>query len=151
MASNFVSYRDNNVGFWISDSLLEVVCSYIIKVIESEKNNPEWLSEMSVLLKKNSEGHYPSHMHLRLSDYLVDDIRKNKFLGILDSVENLLKEKGDYIKVDELNGFIVNEDLQSKWNAPLETFLLLRTVTFLKDLVGETMTTKIGDPIDYWK
>lgn len=151
MASSFVSYRNNNVGFWISDSLLEVVCTYIVKVIKTEKNNSEWLSEMSVLLKKNSEGHYPSHMHLGLSEYLADDIKKDKFLEILDSVENLLKGKGDYIEVDELNSFIVNEDLQSRWNAPLEAFLLLRTVTFLKDLIAERMTTKVGDPVDYWK
>jgi hypothetical protein len=150
MASSFVSF-DNIIGFWVSDSLLEITCSYIVKIIDEKSDEkPEWLLNMQNLLKENSEGLYPSYMHLGLSDYLNTEERKKYFLEILQLVRRALQKKGDRIEPEELNSFVVNEELQGLWSQPLETSLILKLINFLELLIAGDLKIKVDDPVDYW-
>lgn len=149
MASSFISF-DNQIGFWINDSLFEITCAYIKNALEEYDKDELWLKEMKGLIYENSIGLYPSYMHLGLSEFMTSSERKIIFLEILELTEQHLRKKGEEISVDELNSFIVDQSLQSKWTEPLEARLILRAIEFVQLLIQGRLNILVSDPVDYW-
>ncbi|KEZ94299.1 hypothetical protein [Nonlabens ulvanivorans] len=105
MSKSFIKY--NNTGFWISDTMIEYAIFYICKNIDSRQSNEEWLIEYSSYLEKCFQGYFASYLNLRLDEYLDDDVKKNKFIEIIDSTIGTVRNKGSFIDNKEIKEIIL--------------------------------------------
>jgi len=150
MASSFIT-KDNVHGFWISDSLMQVVCWGIVNVIdEISSNNNLWLKkELREHSYNNSQGIFIGFMHLRLGEFLINQERKNLFNEIILKTKKFLSNKGEYIPIKDLNDFQLISETKHKWQSPLKTERVIKILNYLEDVVNDKITIKDSDEINY--
>lgn len=150
MASSFIT-KDKVHGFWISDSLMQVVCWGIVNVIDGTFLNKEsWLKdELREHIYNNSQGIFNGFMHLSLDEYLINHERKNLFNEIILDTKKFFLSKGDYIPIKDLNDFQLISETKHEWQSPLETERLIKILKYLEDVVNDKTTNKDSDSIDY--
>lgn len=153
MASSFVTFDvkidDNSIGFWIHDSLFEVVCAHMLLVIRQESIDiPGWLKEMEELIKDNSLGYFQSFMHIDFDVYLADNDRKGTFLGIIDKAKQKLSGK-ESLTTEELDSLLTG-NIARKWTYPLTVSRLIKAFIYLELLIKGQLEIKVGDPDTYW-
>ncbi len=151
MASSFIT-KDNIHGFWIDDSLMQVVCWGIANVIDAIPSNVKnyWLTnDCRERIYDNSQGIFIGFMNLGLDDFLINQERKNLFSEILYRTKEFILARGDYISVDDLNDFQLISEVKREWISPLETKRIIKVLSYIDDVVNDKITSEDIDEIDY--
>jgi hypothetical protein len=151
MASSFIT-KNNLHGFWIDDSIMQVVCWGLVKAIDIVPLNDHnyWLKkEQREIIYDNSQGIFIGFMNIHLDEFLINQERKNHFLEIIFETKNIFLKKGEYISIKELNDFQLIKVTSRKWLSSLETKRLVKILNFLEDVVNDKITFKVSDEINY--
>ncbi len=154
MPSSFVTLDfdiDKPIGFWVSDTLFEVVCAYIVLEIEElPQGIAAWVSEMKELIRFNSLGYFPSYMHLDFQKYLINQERTELFLKVIGKTKLRVERGHDTISGQELISLMKgNED--SIWErTDIYKKTLMKAFSFLELLLAGQLKTRVGDRVDYW-
>jgi hypothetical protein len=151
MASSFIS-KDNIYGFWVNDSIFQVVCRFLFIVISKQKSKNEkeiWVDELLKLLDNNAKGFYHSYMHLDFDDILKSDIIKNKFKEFCILTQNELFEMGEFISNNDLILWYNREEIGYKWVSPLGTKRIIKVIDYLQDIINNDINYKVSDEVNY--
>jgi hypothetical protein len=151
MASSFIT-KDNIHGFWVNDSLMQVVCWGLVNVIDTTPSNDKnyWLKkEHREHIYDNSQGIFIGFMNLRLDDFLINQERKNIFKEIIFEAKKYFLHKGEYISAKDLNDFQLISESKREWLSPLETKRIIKILSYLNDVVNDKIIIKDSDEIDY--
>jgi len=148
MASSFISFREN--GFWINDNIMNITLHFLGETVNKIEEKPEWLKEFNEKIIYNSQGYQRSFMDFGMDDYLIDKDRIKLFTEeiLIECMKNLL-DKGNEISADELNSFIVNENIQSEWDKPIKVSRIINVLKWLKGLSIGVVRVKDSDYIYY--
>ena len=145
MASSFITMDDTH-GFWIRDSLMQVVCWGLVIVIDEIPDDDFWAKgTFREHIFNNSQGIFVGFMHLLLDEYLITQKRKIDFCQIILNTKRFFLNKGDFIAIKELNDFQMIRDTKATWQSPLETSRVIKILSFLQDVVNN----EIGDEKEY--
>lgn len=159
MARSFICFDNSDtseeqIGFWISDSLLQVACRFIIEAIDNNSDGRyQWLKDdMRNHVYNNSVGLFGGFMHLNLSEYLSNDEKKEQFVTIIHAAKHLVADK-DQLTVDELNAFRVNENVQGEWVKPLSTKSIIKVLNWIEMLILGDLKTTVNDRTEgeFWE
>jgi hypothetical protein len=149
MATSFIT-KDDTHGFWIPDSIMQVVCWGMMNAIDGHPDFPPLVrNEFRKHLFDCSQGYFVGFMYLGFDDYFKNEGDMDVFKDVLVDTENFFRSKGESISVEELNAFQLEEHTRSTWVKPLETKRLINILDYLKDLADDKITTKSGDEINY--
>ncbi|MDI9363587.1 MAG: hypothetical protein QM541_01455 [Flavobacterium sp.] len=151
MATSFIT-KDNVYGFWINDSLMQVICWGLVSIIDEVPptglNN--WLkTDFREIINDNSQGIFSGFMNLRFDEFLINQERENLFKDILYKTKKFFLSKGDYIPTNELNDFQLVYETKREWLYPLDTKRLIKVLNFILNVVNENIYIKEDDDIDY--
>lgn len=131
MATSFIEYNSN--GFWSNDSFTEISVEYLGEIITKDKSIEKWLDtyykEKLVLVSK---GYFPGFINIGFDTYLTSEEKVSKFISIIDEAITFVINKGTVITKEELNSFITNEKLQSKWSEDLSIIPIVETLKRFK-------------------
>ncbi|CAN5296715.1 hypothetical protein BH20BAC1_BH20BAC1_19630 [soil metagenome] len=128
MASSFIT-KDNVYGFWVKDSLMQVICWGIVNVIDNTFSDYKhyWLkNELREHIYNNSQGIFIGFMHLRLDEFLINQERKDLFNEVIYQTKEFFLAKGDYIPIKDLNEFQLIKEAKREWLSPLETKRMIK-------------------------
>jgi len=150
MGTSFIS-KDENHGFWIRDSLLQIICWAFYNVLNDPSIPlPDWMqTEYKDYLYDCSQGLFVGFTTLRLSEYLSDPENTRPYTELIQYARIYFFNKGEIIVEDEINEFQKNTETQRKWIAPFETKRALKILGYLEDVINDRITIKVGDKIDY--
>ena len=151
MASSFIT-KDNLYGFWVNDSLMQVICWGLVNIIDITPSNDKnyWLkNEHRESIYDNSQGIFVGFMNLRLDEFLINQERKKLFQEIIFETKKFFLDKGNYISIKDLNNFQLINETKREWLSPLETKRLIKILNYLDDVVNENIIIKDSDEIDY--
>ena len=150
MATSFIT-MDEVHGFWIGDSLMQVVCWGLVNTIDNSKvPEEEWMKgEFREHIYNNSQGLFVGFMHLRLGEFLNSPSRKEAFKNCIERTKKFFFDKGEAIPIEELNDFQLIEETKAKWILPLEVTRVIKVLNYLEDMVDGKLTIKGSDKIDY--
>lgn len=151
MASSFIT-KDNVYGFWINDSLMQVVCWGLVKIIDTTSTNDEnfWLkNQHREIIYNNSQGIFIGFMHLDLDEFLITEGQKKLFSDIIFKTKIFFISKGEYITTKDLNDFQSIPETKREWLSPLETKRIIKILNYLDDLINDKITIRASDVIDY--
>jgi hypothetical protein len=151
MASSYIT-KDNVYGFWVDDSLMQVVCWGLVHAIDltSSMDNKHWLkNEYREVVFDNSQGIFIGFMNLRLDEFLINQERKNDLKEIISETINFFLNKGEYISVEDLNSFQLINETKREWVSPLATKQLIEILNYLDELIDDKIYIKDSDEIDY--
>lgn len=151
MASSFIT-KDNLYGFWVNDSLMQVICWGLVNIIDITPSNDKnyWLkNEHRESIYDNSQGIFVGFMNLRLDEFLINQERKKLFQEIIFETKKFFLDKGNYISVKDLNNFQLINETKREWLSPLETKRLIKILNYLDDVVNDNIIIKDSDEIDY--
>ncbi|OQP63238.1 hypothetical protein A3860_25450 [Niastella vici] len=151
MARSFVCFDDsdtseNQIGFWIYDSLLQIACRFIVERIDNNSDlSYHWLKgDIRNHIYNNSIGLFNGFMHLNLSEYLINDEKKEQFIAVIDSAKQLIANK-DYLSVEELNSLRIDKSLQGEWVSPLSTKSIIKIFDWIEMLIRGDLKTTLND------
>ena len=139
MASSFIKWEIGDTdGFWVKDSLMQVVCWGMINVIDRfDSNDDDWLKiDAREHFYNVSQGIFVGFISLNLDEYLISRERINTFNKIIDETRLLFQGIGEYIDVDTLNDFQKIKETRAVWFSPLETELLIRVLICISAIVN---------------
>lgn len=151
MASSFIT-KDGLHGFWVNDSLLQVVCWGIVKVIDDlpDVKSNFWIkNDFRKHIYNCSQGIFIGFIDLHLDEFITNDNRKELMNSIIDNVNNYFFNKGEFIPIKELNDFQIIKETKRVWVSPLSTQRVLKIIFYLKNLVNDKIETKEDDAIEY--
>ena len=151
MASSFIT-KDNIHGFWVNDSLMQVVCWGLVNVIDRTPSNDKnyWLNnEHREHIYDNSQGIFIGFMNLRLDEFLINLERTNLFKEIILEAKQYFLDKGEYISAKDLNDFQLIGETKREWLSPLETKRIIKILSYLDDVVSDKIIIKDSDEINY--
>lgn len=150
MASSFIT-KDSKHGFWIHDSIFQVVSRLIYRVIEKEYINEtdSWIGEIQSLLDKNAKGIFHSYMHLNLDKLLSENDRVKKMTNICESTKGHVAQYGQHISSVELGEWFRSGEIGYQWNHPIETDRIVKVIQYLEDVINDKITIQVSDRVDY--
>lgn len=149
MATSFITKNDK-YGFWIADSLMQIVCWGILKTIDSNEfpKNEDWLKvDFRELAYNNAQGYFNGFMYLDLHKFLIDQERISIFNKVIVDTKVFFLQKGDTFSPEEFEKFKTDSKLRRNWSEPIETKRLLNILDYLSDVVNDKITTTASDPI----
>ena len=136
MATSFIT-KDDVHGFWIKDSLIQVICWGMVNVIDNSADIlPDWMDdEFRDYFFNTSQGLFVGFSNLSLDEYIVSKERAVQFTEIITKTKGFFLRKGDYISIDDLNDFQKVKETKRVWVLPLETARVIKILTYLEDVV----------------
>ncbi len=151
MASSFIT-KDGVHGFWVNDSLLQVVCWGIVKVLDNlpDIKNNYWIkNDFRNHIYNCSQGIFIGFIDLHLDEFITNEVRKEMMNSIIDEVNKDFLMKGEFISIKELNNFQLIKETRREWITPLPTERILKVIFYLKNLINGKIKTKEDDDIEY--
>jgi hypothetical protein len=152
MATSFISKHEDSVhGFWIKDSLMQIICWAFYNVIDDPLIKvPDWMDgEFKEYLYNCSQGLYVGFTTLNLGKYVLSDERVRQFNDLIESAKQYFLRKGDYINTDEINAFQKIAETKREWLSPFETARAIKILDYIEDVINDRITIKVNDTIDY--
>lgn len=147
MASSFIT-KDNIYGFWLHDSLIQVVSWVMVNVVDQNflKDRP-WLREFRDDLFNNSQGMFVGFMSLRLNDFIITPERKQLYADIINEAKKFVRERGNFFSPDDLNSFQLIQDTKHEWTSTLPTKEVIKIFEIIEDLINDKLSTTANDTL----
>lgn len=133
MSTSFIEYHEK--GFWINDFIIELAIEYLVINLSSTKIEL-WVDDYIIeKLIPISKGYFPGYIHLGFEEYLHEADKLGFLIKEIDKTMDLVYGRGDFISTEELNSFVVNENLQVKSSRPFPIHPIIETLKRLKQLL----------------
>jgi hypothetical protein len=139
MGKTLVEYEKNK-GFWISESIMQLVLHYIIEEIEKSELPIPNQSDLLMDLKFHVNGYSRSYMSVGLFDHIDSLADEQIMIQLLNTVKKTLQDKGSLVSVEELMN-IPTHDLALKYildKKPFPTAELIRVIDALIQMLERT-------------
>lgn len=134
MATSYIKYKDK--GFWVNDTFTELAVEYLISTIREQDVIDLWLQDyIKDKLFYISKGYFSSFINLGFEDYLKSESDVAYFITVIEQTIATLKRKGDFLSKDELNNFIIDVKLQSKFTTDFPSWTVIETLKRFKQLL----------------
>lgn len=143
MGKTLVEYEKDK-GFWISESMMQLVLHYIVEEMEKPEHPIPDKSDLMMMLRWDIDGYTRSYMSVRLFDEIDSLEGEQMFIRVLEKVKETLHDKGAYISIEELMS-IPTKDMALRYildKKPFPTGELIRVVDALIQMLERTWMHK---------
>jgi len=150
MATTFIDYNENK-GFWIAEIYMELTFEFILQTLEKIEFEAPFKQEFKEDLEFNVNGFAKGMLVLTWHSFIKTNEDEELVIRILNETILLLKEKGEFIPIKELNDYEVKkEEDAAHWPKPFKTAEITKILeTLILMLKNEWHETRYGMEIDY--
>ncbi|MBP2616425.1 hypothetical protein [Chryseobacterium jejuense] len=133
MGKTLVEYEKDK-GFWISESMMQLVLHYIVEEIEKNEHPISDKSDLLMMLRWDIDDYTRGHMSVRLFDEIDSLADEQIIIRLLNSVKETLQNKGSLISVEELMN-IPTRDLALKYILDKKPFPAAELICVIDPLI----------------
>jgi hypothetical protein len=95
MAKTFIDYQ-NNKGFWITESFMQLVWCYVFQEIIKPQYNFTNKQEIVEDIELDINGIHSGYLVLTWNDYLINSSEEQTMIQVLQNVKTTLQNKESY-------------------------------------------------------
>lgn len=142
MAKTFIDYQ-NNKGFWITESFMQLVWCYVLQEIIKPQYNFTNKQEIVEDIELDINGIHSGYLVLTWNDYLINSSEEQTMIQVLQNVRTTLQNKGTFISIEEQKT-IATEDHTFEYilgRKPFPTAELIRVIDALIQMLEGTWTS----------
>lgn len=147
MSNSFVEF--NKKGFWINDSLLSLVASYIFHFLKENRYEELLSLEMLADIELCARGYNSGFLALNFDEHFKVESNKAEFISMLDDIILEMQQKSTIIDPSELNIIQMDIEYNGIWTEGLERSKILNVCFFLKRLLEGNLDISVGDKVYY--
>ncbi|WGH74769.1 hypothetical protein P8625_11840 [Tenacibaculum tangerinum] len=150
MAETKIDYKGGK-GFWIAEIYMELTYEYILQALEDSEEIIPFKDDLKEDINFFVNAYGKGMLTLLWFNFIKTDEDEKIMICLLNRAKKILESKGDYIEVDELNGYEEKkEEMASKWPKPIKTTEIIKIIdTLILMLKGEWEETSYSMEIEY--